>query len=155
MCCWTGVTAKTMGKTCASVVSLPESHLTGKVVGRQRDSVGPHRKMESFGWLDRYPFEVIMFHGQNVGKGETPMASPVIDRVPHVERQSVQMSMKVPPTLSSAQLFFRAVPMVGVGGLLAGSIYLQPNLVTGVAIIGAEVALGALAIAVWFPKHTK
>jgi hypothetical protein len=102
-----------------------------------------------------------MFHGTHLGKGGTNVAAPIITPSPQEQEQlsfrpemhQVPIKINV-PNVTTKDFAVRALPMVGIGAILAGSVYFPPSLAGGIVIIGAEVALGAIAVAAWFPRHS-
>ena len=93
------------------------------------------------------------------------MAAPILTPPPQQDSQQEQLTLSthenmVPirvgvPHFSTRTLLVRSLPMVGLGCVLAASVYSPPSIAGGIAMIVIEVALGALAIAVWFPRKHK
>jgi hypothetical protein len=60
-----------------------------------------------------------------------------------------------PQPVSWQKEIVRSLPMLGIGGIVATCIVYPPNVVGGVVLIGAEIALGAFAVHSWFPNKNK
>lgn len=56
------------------------------------------------------------------------------------------------PRVGLRQEIVRSLPMLGIGGIVVGSIAYPPSVIGGIVLIGAEVALAAFAIRSWYPQ---
>lgn len=59
------------------------------------------------------------------------------------------------PRISTRETLVRSLPLIAMGGVLALGITSPGGVVNGIILIGAEVALGATAVLVWFPFRNK
>lgn len=89
----------------------------------------------------------------------TPMAAPSpVAPLPVAERRvnrtasasDGQARRKQMPLPRGALL--RSIPLLGMGAVIAAGISAPAGIGIGAAIVIAEIALGALSIAVWFPR---
>jgi hypothetical protein len=98
-----------------------------------------------------------MFRLRSFEQGDKPMASPALleettaPAAPHDDVKVV--SPRPAPRITGGSFVVRMLPMIGIGGILAASVYFKPSGGISVGALCLEIVFAVLAVAAWAPKH--
>lgn len=98
-----------------------------------------------------------MFRLRSFEQGVKPMASPALleqTTAPVAPHEDVKViPLRAVSRITIGRFIARMLPMIGIGAVLAASVYFKPSGGISIGALGLEIFFAVLAVAAWAPKH--